>query len=86
LQVLVLRLYLSQLVHNILRLMLCIVELSDFITVALIYDSKLVLELHHHLGQPLIIQLKCLGFSIVTLGQLLICLAAVVVFLLPYEH
>jgi|LauGreDrversion4_2_1035121.scaffolds.fasta_scaffold146653_1 E3 ubiquitin-protein ligase DOA10 len=66
--------------------MLCIVELSNFITVALINDPKLVLEFHHHLSQPLIIQLKCLGFSIVALGQLLIRLAAVVVFLLPYEH
>jgi hypothetical protein len=66
--------------------MLCIVELSNFISVALIHDPKLVLEFHHHLSQPLIIQLKCLGFSIVALGQLLIRLAAVVVFLLPYEH
>ena len=48
--------------------MLCIVELSNFITVALIHDPKLVLEFHHHLSQPLIIQLKCLGFSIVALG------------------
>lgn len=64
--------------------MLCIVELSDFITVALIHYSKFVLELYHHLRQPLIIQLKCLGFSIVALGQLLIGLTAVVVFLLPY--